>query len=277
MVEAKDTEISVLRAQVEALRVEVAELRARLAQNSGNSSKPPSSGGLAKPTPKSLRRKTGRRPGRPKGQPGVTLEMTGHPDEVVWHEPGRCAGCGAGLFGAPVAGTERRQVTDLPEDIRARVTEHRIISRRCSCGTVTAAPAPAGVAAPVQYGPRVTAVCAYLWHGQFLSRGRTCEAMAELFGVPVSPGAVTGMVTRVTAALGASLEAIRRTLIAAPVAHFDEDRVPGSRDAGLGAFGVVGEVRTDHRGSQAGAGSDGRRRSSSRLPRRRGPRRLVPV
>ena len=245
VVEAKDTEISVLRAQVEALRVEVAELRARLAQNSGNSSKPPSSGGLAKPTPKSLRRKTGRRPGRPKGQPGVTLEMTGHPDEVVWHEPGRCAGCGAGLFGAPVAGTERRQVTDLPEDIRARVTEHRIISRRCSCGTVTAAPAPAGVAAPVQYGPRVTAVCAYLWHGQFLSRGRTCEAMAELFGVPVSPGAVTGMVTRVTAALGASLEAIRRTLIAAPVAHFEKTgfRVAGTlawvHSASSGKFALI--------------------------------------
>jgi hypothetical protein len=34
------------------------------------------------------------------------------------------------------------------------------------------------VAAPVQDGPGVTAVAAYLWHGQFLSRNRTCEAMA---------------------------------------------------------------------------------------------------
>lgn len=92
-----------------------------------------------------------------------------------------------------MARTERRQVTDLPEQIRALVTEHRITSRRCSCGTVTAGKAPPGVAAPVQYGPRLSAACTYLWHGQFLSRDRTCQAASELFGVPVSPGAVTGM------------------------------------------------------------------------------------
>jgi len=46
-----------LRETVEALRAEVAQLRARLGQNSSTSSKPPSSDGLAKPAPKSLRRK----------------------------------------------------------------------------------------------------------------------------------------------------------------------------------------------------------------------------
>lgn len=51
--------------------------------------------------------------------------MTGHPDAVISHEPGRCCECGAGLLGTPVTGIERRQVTDLPEDIRAKVTEHR--------------------------------------------------------------------------------------------------------------------------------------------------------
>jgi transposase len=114
--------------------------------------------------------------------------MTGAPDEVVPHQPCRCAGRGKDLAGAPMAGVERRQVTDLPPDIRALVTEHRLISRRCGCGMVTAAAAPAGAAAPVQYGPRLSAIGAYLWHGQFLSRNRTCQAMAELFGVPVSPG-----------------------------------------------------------------------------------------
>ena len=70
--------------------------------------------------------------------------------------------------------------------------------------------------------PRISATCAYLWHGQFLSRGRTCQAVSELFGVPVSPGAVAGMVTRTAGTLGASLDAIRKALGAAGVAHFDE-------------------------------------------------------
>jgi transposase len=233
VIEAKDTEIAALRvshqAQLDALRAqvtelaaEVADLRARAGQNSRNSSRPPSSEGLAKPAPKSLRRKSGRKPGRPPGQPGVTLEMTSRPDEVVTHEPGRCGDCGAGLFGAPVTGTGRRQVTDLPEEIRALVTEHRLVSRRCSCGTATAGAAPAGVNAPVQYGPRLSAVAVYLWHGQFLSRDRTCQALGEMFGVPVSPGAVAGMVRRVAASLEAPLEAIRRALITADVVHADE-------------------------------------------------------
>ena len=58
-----------LREQVEQLRREVADLAARVKQNSTNSSRPPSSDGLGKPAPKSLRKRTGRKPGRPKGQP----------------------------------------------------------------------------------------------------------------------------------------------------------------------------------------------------------------
>jgi transposase len=51
---AKDTEITALREQVEVLMAQVAELRARLGNNSRNSSKPPSAEGLAKPVPRSL-------------------------------------------------------------------------------------------------------------------------------------------------------------------------------------------------------------------------------
>jgi transposase len=256
VIEAKDVEIAALRAsyqaqldalraQVAALAAEVADLRARLGQNPRNSSRPPSSEGLAKPAPRSLRKRSGRKPGRPKGQPGATLQMTDRPDEVAAHEPGRCCGCGAGLSGAPVTGTERRQVIDLPEVIRALVTGHQMISRRCSCGTITCGSAPAGVCAPVQYGPRLAAACAYLWHGQFLSRNRACAAVSELFGVPVSPGAVAGMVARIAARLGAPLEAIRAALATAGVVHADETgfRVAGKlawvHSASSGKFALI--------------------------------------
>ena len=51
--------------EIGTLRRQVQELRGRLALNSRNSGKPPASDGLAKPAPKpkSLRARTGRRPG----------------------------------------------------------------------------------------------------------------------------------------------------------------------------------------------------------------------
>ena len=72
----QDAEIAVLREQLSGLQSQVADLAARVASNSRNSSKPPSSDGLAKPSPKSLRGKSGRKPGRPKGQPGATMQLS---------------------------------------------------------------------------------------------------------------------------------------------------------------------------------------------------------
>lgn len=71
-----------LEAEVRQLRRQVKELKARLALNSRNSSKPPSSDGLAKPAPKSLRQKTGRRAGGQPGHAGRTLQPVAQPDHV---------------------------------------------------------------------------------------------------------------------------------------------------------------------------------------------------
>ena len=64
---AQVAEAAGLREQVAQLQAQVADLAARVKQNSKNSSRPPSSDGLGKPPPKSLRTKTGRKPGRPRG------------------------------------------------------------------------------------------------------------------------------------------------------------------------------------------------------------------
>ena len=207
--------------QVAGLQAQVADLAAKAGQNSKNSSKPPSPDGLGKPAPKSLRGKSGRKPGRPKGQPGVTMQLSDDPGRVVRHEPASCRDCAAGLAGAPEEGVIRRQVTEIPQ-VRAEVTEHQMTGRRCGCGTVTWAGAPDGVTAPVQYGPRAAAIGAYLWHGQFLSRDRACQAMADLFGCSPSPGALASMTRKIAGAIVPALDAARDALAGAGVAHFDE-------------------------------------------------------
>jgi len=219
-----------LRAVVETLQAQVAELTARLGQDSQNSSRPPSSDSpFTKPAPRSLRRESGRKPGGQPGHPGSTLALVADPDKRRRHEPGPCSGCGAGLAGAPEVGMERRQVFDLPP-MRVQVTEHQLIARRCSCGVTTCGPAPDGVTAPVQYGPQVTAIILYLYVGQFLSKKRTAQALAELFGTPVSDGTVATMTKRAADGLDKFCDVVRDRIADAEVAGFDETglRVAGS-------------------------------------------------
>lgn len=220
----------------------IAELEARLGMTSKNSGKPPSSDGLAKPAPKSLRGKSARGPGRPKGQPGVTLRQVEVPDHEVRHDPPVCCGCGADLGQAPVAAMERRQVFDLPP-VHLEVTEHQLITRACGCGTLTKAEAPVGVNAPVQYGSRLAGIGVYLFHGQFLSTARTVAALKDLFGVVIAAATLVAWTTRIaTQVTATALVVIRRRIIAAAVAHFDET---GLRVAGKLAWMHSASTSTD--------------------------------
>ena len=116
---------------------------------------------------------------------------------------------------------ERRQVFDLPA-VTVKVTEHQLIERRCGCGHRTKGAAPEGADAPVQYGPRIAAVIIYLYTGQFLSKKRTAQALAELFGIPLSPGTVAGITARAAGRLDGFLERVCGNIAASDVAGFDE-------------------------------------------------------
>ena len=201
----------------------IAELEDQLRQTSRNSSKPPSADGLAKPPPRSrsLRKKTGRKPGGQDGHPGQTLAQVAKADREERHEPACCGRCGAGLPGRPVTGVERRQVFDLPP-VTVKVTEHQLIERQCGCGHRTKGAAPEGADAPVQYGPRIAAVIIYLYIGQFLPEKRTAQALAELFGIPLSAGTVAGITARAAGKLDDFLERVRGNIAASDVAGFDE-------------------------------------------------------
>jgi transposase len=235
-------ENAALREALAELQSRVADLTAQVKTNSRNSSKPPSSDGPAKPSPKSLRAKSGRKPGRPKGQPGATTELSEHPDKTVRHRPARCSCCGKSLKKASVTAVERRQVIDIPP-VKAVTTEHQLLTVQCGCGCETKAPAPGGVSAPVQYGPRVMGTGIYLWHGQFLSRDRACQALSDMFGCAPSPGALAAAARKTAAFLAPALAAITRNLIAADIVHFDE--------TGFRAAGKLAWVHSASRGKFA--------------------------
>ena len=176
---ALKAQIAELLAQVHELAAQNAELRARLAKDSHNSGKPPSSDGLGRKT-KSLRRRSGKKPGGQLGHRGETLHLVATPDAVVEHRPAVCAQCQAPLDAAEVVLRERRQVRDLPR-VRLVVTEHQALHVRCpACQAVSVGAFPAEAPSRAQYGPRLRAFAVYLLQQQFVPYGRVRELCADL-------------------------------------------------------------------------------------------------
>jgi transposase len=144
-----EAENAALRAQVELLAARVEELQARLAKDSHNSGKPPCSDGLKGKT-KSLRKRSGKRPGGQLGHRGETLRLVATPDDVVEHRPPVCTRCQTALDGASVALRERRQVWDLPP-LRLVVREHQALHLRCpTCQAITVGTFPPEAPSPIQ-------------------------------------------------------------------------------------------------------------------------------
>lgn len=222
----KDVLIAALFEQIGKLDARIIDLEARLAINSGNSSRAPSSDAPGnKPRPKSTRGQSGKSSGGQPGHKGSTLARVADPDHVVDHEPVACAGCGHRLADAPVIGTESRQVFDLPPQ-KLEVTEHRGAIKCCpGCAARCRAVFPVGVDHPVQYGPNVQATAVYLSQYQMLPYARLAEALVDLYGVRLSQGTLDSFLLRTADRLEGFEERIKAMLVASRVVHFDESGV----------------------------------------------------
>jgi transposase len=201
------------------------DMRARLAQNSSNSSRPPSSDGYQKPAPKSSRQKSGRKTGGQPDHPGVTLEKVKKPDHYQLCPLPESCSCGRKLCRATATSTETRQVFDLPEPRPLEVTEHISHTVQCKCGRVHRAPFPDHVTQPTQYGPRLQATIAYLNEHQVVPYERTQQALQDLFGVHLSQGTLYNTLRRAYLKLQDFQRRMITLLIMADVVHFDESGI----------------------------------------------------
>ena len=209
----------VLQQQNERLERENKTLRARLNQTSTNSSKPPSSNPFIKP--RSLRVRSGRKPGGQPGHRGNTLRTSDSPDNTVEHKINTCPHCQEDLSNTVVVATKARQVFDVM--IVPIVTEHRAEEKNCpNCGQTVVATFPQGVDHYIQYGDTFNAIMICLNKGHYVPYYRLSQISRDIFGISVSCGTLVNMVHACGQSLTMSMEHIKNQLRQANVVHFDE-------------------------------------------------------
>jgi transposase len=224
-----DKRVTAAEARNTALQLKVNELTARLDKDSHNSNKPPSSDGLRKPpapTPASLRKRSGRKPGGQAGHSGSTLEYREKPDDEVEHRLEFCDGCSYDLSGVETVVDETRQVFDVPSPPELKCTQHNCHCTTCPrCGKVCRGRFPAHITSEVQYGENIAATVVYLVNYQFLPYKRTVELTRSLFNVSLSQGTVYNMCSRADYALEDVSEKIQEALIKSSLIHCDESGI----------------------------------------------------
>lgn len=164
-----------------------------------------------RPTRKSLRVKSGRKPGGQEGRKGSTLQMVETPDELQTHLPNYCNSCGKDVSSIPAMFVEKRQVIDIPP-VKLIVTEHQVFKKTCSCGCTTTACFPAEANAPVSYGNNIEGLIGYFHSRQYLPFKRMQEKFNDVFHIPISEGGLHYLLDKLVKKAEFSYELIRKRL-----------------------------------------------------------------
>ena len=211
------------------LEQRVKELEERLAKNSKNSSKPPSSDGPRK-KPRStdvLKNKKGKnkKSGGQKGHKGSTLKMTDKPDKIQVIRPQTCCKC-ANHIAANIQAVSCEKKQEFGIIMKMNVIEYRNEAVECPvCDTINTAQFPAHIKNKTQYSPEFRGLIAYLKNYQMISDNRIAEFMYDVFEHPISEGTIHNINQMLYNSLEEPETAIKAGLKQADVLQNDESGV----------------------------------------------------
>ena len=212
-------------ARVAELETKVAALTARLDQNSGNSSRPPSTDPPWKARP-TKGAPSGRKKGGQKGHTGHTREFLPEDrlTDVKNYIPTECPDCHVDLPREPRREDpqpRRHQVWEIPY-APPEVIEHRRHGRICSCcGKLVWAELPEGVSQSGQ-GPRLESMVVLLTGAHRLSRRAAAQFVKDVWEIPLCAGTVSRIEKRIAESLEEIHKRLGKALTEASQIHSDE-------------------------------------------------------
>jgi transposase len=227
----RDRQLAENEKQLAEAEKQITDLERQLAarrRNSTNSSKPPSSDGLAgDQRPRVKRKKSRRKPGGQKGHDGAhrPLAELERVDAVIAILPPECKHCHHPLPQQPaevqtVGDVHRHQVTELPP-IQAHITEYQCPKVLCpDCGKGTRAPLPEEF--QDQSGPNLTALIAYLTVVCRMPRRVVHAFLENALHISISLGSTQKAWEETSEAVKEPYEELQQQLKNEPVLNSDE-------------------------------------------------------
>jgi transposase len=147
--------------------------------------------------------------------------MKDNSDITENHFPLICENCGNELSEVQANYFGCRQVIDLPV-VRQIVTEHRIYSKKCSCGHCTKSDYPDHVKSPVSYGANVQGLVAYLSARQYLPVDRMHEFLSEILNVDLSQGGICYLLDKMAGKAEGDYQQIKKAVMNSKIIGADE-------------------------------------------------------
>ena len=161
-------------------------------RDSKNSSVPPSSDQLKKPSDKKKRKK-GKKRGPKYNHQGKTRNGFGQPDVIVPLELENCPVCGNPVELVEEAPPKVQQVAEVVEQPR-EIREYRRRFYQCpNCGWSGYSPLPLGVKEGFSYGARLSSTVGWLGYGGNLTWRKQEYFIEYVFGLPISQGSLAKM------------------------------------------------------------------------------------
>jgi transposase len=148
--------------------------------------------------------------------------MTGEIDESIQHKPKQCAQCPkASECQAKEHVSQTRYVVDI--EVKTTTTAHQAMWVLCpQTSKVITGSFPENITSTMQYGESLEALAVTLVTRGCVSLNRTHEILSGVFGIPISTGTISAMVSHCTQQVSGTVGRIKEAVSREPITNVDE-------------------------------------------------------